>query len=56
MNEIMAYTENRENMSMITLSEEQIDELFGDKYKIYVKATVVDGDLKVTKVVKDRDW
>ncbi len=53
---IMAYTQNREDMAMIPLGQELIDEIFGDEPKIYVKATVKNGILKISHPVKEQEW
>lgn len=54
--EVMAYTEGHENMAMIPMAQEFIDEIFGDELKIYVKATVKNGVLKVKHQVEEQDW
>lgn len=53
---IMAYTENKAQMAMIPMDEEIIDELFGDELKIYVRGTVVNGVLKVSRIVGEQGW
>lgn len=53
---VMAYTENKANMAMIPMGEELMDELFGDELKVYVKATVKNGVLKVKRRVPEQDW
>lgn len=56
--EVMAYTEGKENLAFIPLSEKEIDEIFGDELKIYVKAKVNKhtGILEVKKRVPDQWW
>lgn len=53
---VMAYTEGKANMAMIPMGEELIDELFKDELKIYVKATVKNGILKVKRRVPEQDF
>lgn len=53
---VMAYTEDRENLAMLPMPEEAIDEVFGDERKIYVRARVVNGILKVKRRVAEQDW
>lgn len=53
---VMAYTENNEQMAMIPMPEEFIDELFQDESKIYVKAKIVNGVLKVKHKIESQDW
>lgn len=55
-NTIMAYTEGHENMAMIPMTEEIMDILFEDEPKVYVKARVVNGLLKVKRRVEEPDW
>lgn len=54
--QVMAYTKDKNQMSMIPMGQEIIDEIFGDDAKIYVKATVKNGILKVKRRVADQDW
>lgn len=54
--EILAYTKGHKNMAMIPMAQEFIDEIFGDELKIYVKATVKNGVLKVKHQVEEQDW
>lgn len=56
MNTVMAYTEDKAQMAMIPLGLEIMDELFGDELKIYVRATVKNGILKVDEIVEEQDW
>lgn len=53
---VMAYTEDKVKMAMIPMPEEVMDEIFGDELKIYAKATVVNGVLKVKHLVEEQDW
>lgn len=53
---VMAYTEGKENMAMIPMPAEMMDEIFGDELKVYAKATVVNGVLKVKRLVPEQDW
>jgi len=53
---VMAYTEGRENVAMLPMPEEIMDDLFGDELKIYVKAKVVNGVLKMKHLVEEQDW
>lgn len=54
--EVMAYTEGRENMALIPMTDYEIEELFGDELKVYVSGRVVKGILHVKKRVAERDW
>jgi len=54
--QVMAYTENKNQMSTIPMGQDIIDEIFGDELKIYVKATVKNGILKVKRRVPEQDW
>lgn len=53
---IMAYTENKQKMAMLPSTAEWLDDIFGDEAKIYVKATVKNGVLKIKKRVPEQDW
>lgn len=53
---VMAYTEGKVQMAMIPMPDEMMDEIFGDELKIYVRGTVVNGILKVDKIVEEQDW
>lgn len=53
---VMAYTENRQNMAMIPMSPEIINELFGDELRVYARARVVNGVLKVKRLVEEQPW
>ena len=54
--QVMAYTENKHDMSMIPMGQEIIDEVFGDLPKIYVKASVKNGVLVIKNRVPDQEW
>lgn len=54
--EVMAYTEEREQVAIIPLPQEVVDEVFGDELKIYVRGKVKDGNLAVSKVMPEQDW
>lgn len=57
---VLAYTEGHGHESFIQLSDEQINELFGDAVKIYVEGEVSgpahNGILTVERRVPDQDW
>jgi hypothetical protein len=53
---VMAYTKGKKNLTMIPLSDDEIDNIFGDAWRLYVKAEIVDGMLKVNKQIKNQDW
>ena len=53
---VMAYTKGKKNMAMIPMGEELIEELFGDEVKLYAKARVVNGVLKVKHLVEEQVW
>ena len=55
-NLILAYDEDRSHFGQFPVAEE-ILELFGNEYKIYVLGRVDrDGAIEVKRIVKDRDW
>jgi hypothetical protein len=53
---VMAYTEDKDQLAMIPMPEEMMDEIFGDELKVYALATVVNGVLKVKRLVPEQDW
>lgn len=53
---ILAYTENKQRQALIPLPEEMISDLFGEEVKIYVKASVKNGVLKIKKRVAEQEW
>jgi len=56
--EVLAYTEDRDNTAFIAMTDTEIDQLFGDELKLYVKAKVnkKTGILEVKKIVGWQDW
>jgi hypothetical protein len=54
----MAYTEDKEDLAFINMTQEQIDEVFGDELKIYVEAKVnkKTGMLVADRIVEEQDW
>lgn len=54
--EVMAYREGKEDMNIIPFTSELIEEVFGDKHKVYVKGDVVDGQLIVHEFVEEQSW
>lgn len=56
--EIMAYTEGRKDTAFIPMTDKEVAELFGDEFKLYVKAKVnkKTGILEVKKIVGWQDW
>lgn len=55
-NEVMAYTEDRERIAFIGMSEEMIEEIFGDEFKIYVTGKVKKGILVVDEIIEEQAW
>ena len=53
---ILAYTKGKKQIMQIPANSAEIVSIFGDKPKLYVKAEMVDGMLKVKKQIKDQDW
>lgn len=54
--EVMAYTEEREQVVIISLPQEVVDEVFGDELKIYARGKIKNGNLAVREVVPEQDW
>ena len=56
--DVMAYTEDKEDLAFINMTQEQIDEVFGDELKIYVEAKVnkKTGMLVADRIVEEQDW
>lgn len=53
---ILAYTYNEVEMSLIPATEDEIKEIFGDKFKVYVAAEIVDGQLIIKDFLEDQEW
>jgi len=54
--EVMAYTEDKEQMAFIKMDKKTIKKLFGDEYKIYVLAENNHKDLVIDCIVEEQDW
>lgn len=54
--EVMAYPEDRSRLALIPLPVEQVDKLFGDELKIYVRGRVKRGNLVVDEIVEGQPW
>lgn len=55
-NEVMAYTEDKEDLAIIPMPKDVIEKLFDDELKIYVKAKVKNGNLVVDRQVEEQVW
>lgn len=53
---VMAYTKKKTSMAMMPMPNEMVEEIFGEELKIYVKARIVNGILKVKRRVEDQEW
>lgn len=53
---VMAYTKNKKYTAMVPMSDEQMDDLFGEELKIYIKGSVKNGVIIVKHRVEDQDW
>jgi hypothetical protein len=56
--EVLAYTEDRKSEAFIPMTDYEIEELFGDNLKLYVKAKVnrKTGMLEVDKILEEQAW
>lgn len=56
--QVMLYNEDRSVDQIIQMSRDEIEELFGDEYKVYVKGVIKnDGIMRVMNVLdEEQDW
>lgn len=55
-NDILAYTEGKKKTAVVPVADEDIDFLFGDEPKVYVRARIKRGNLQILEIIEEQDW